>query len=117
VRRKTRKKDMKLRFSKDEAIRLFDDLFEFHGKHVILEPVFRDYFRVFKHLNDEEIDELLMEGRYEYKIIDIGVEMHKDKAVLAIWRPGDLGEMPLEEQDKIMEKLGRRRKGIFTVDS
>lgn len=113
---KTRKKDNNLRFSKEEAMRLFNDLFELYGKHVILKPVFRYYFRVFKHLSDGEIDELLMEGRYKYKIIDIGVEMHKDKAVLAVWRPEDLGEAPLEEQDSIMEKLGRRRKGIFTAD-
>jgi len=57
-----------------------------------------------------------MEGRYEHKIINIGVEIQGNKPVLVIWRPEDLGEPPIEVQDKITEKLRRHRKDVFTVD-
>jgi len=111
-----KKKGAKLRFSKEEAIKLLNDLFEFHGKGVILEPIFREYFRKFKNLTDEEINDLIFEGRYDHKIIMIGAQMMGNKVVLAIWRPEDLGEPSVEEQEKIDEFLRRRRKGVFAVE-
>ncbi len=78
---------------------------------------FRRFFKVHKHLSDEEIDDLLAEGRFEYKIIDVGVEMHGNKAVLVIWRPEDLGEPPIEIQDRITEALRKHRKDVFTMES
>ena len=110
------KKKVKSRFSKEEATKLFNELFEFYGKLKILEPEFREYFKKYKHLSDEEIDDLWIEGRYEHKIINVGVTLVNDKPTLVIWRPEDLGEPPLEEQDKIDEILRKRGKGVFAVE-
>ncbi len=111
----TKKGKKKLRFSKEEAVKLLNSLFETCGRHVILEPTFKRYFRE-KGLSDDEIFDLVMEGRYEYKIINVGVELKNGETVLAIWRPEDLGEPPLEEQDKIDEILRKRGKGVFAVE-
>ncbi len=108
-------KNVKLRFSREEAVKLLNGLFELYGKHVVFEPEFRRFFKVHKHLSDEEINDLLAEGRFEYKIIDVGVEMHGNEAVLVIWRPEDLGESSIEDEDRITEALRRHRKDVFTV--
>ena len=42
--------------------------------------------------------------------------MHGNEAVLVIWRPEDLGEPPIEVQDKLTEELRRHRKDVFAVD-
>ena len=108
------KKPKKLRFTEEEARKLIDDLFNhFKNQIKIRESQYKEYFKKYKGLTEEDILQLELEACWEYGIINLGVGQYGDKTETVIWRPEDLGELPIKEVDEILKKIPRKKKKIL----
>jgi len=107
----SRRKNKSLRFTREEAEKLINELFEFYGNPpYIREAQYKLYFKEYKGLSEEDITILIAEAAWVYELINTGIMLVNDKLEEVIWKPGE-DELTMPELYKSLEEdRGKRRR-------
>jgi len=94
----------KRRFTEEEVKKYIEEVFNFYGNPVrISENQFKEYFKKYEGLTDEEIYYLRIEACWDHGLINIGVRLVNGKPEIQITRPNTLEEPSLKEIEESEE--------------
>jgi hypothetical protein len=98
-------KRIKNRFTKEEAKKLIDEVFNYYGNPLKLtEEQFNKYFIEHKYMDENDAFMLRLEACWDYKLINYGIGSVEGEPVLQIWRPERPGELPIAELEETKEE-------------
>jgi len=95
----------------EEITNAINEVFEHFRRPILYEQEFNLFFKKWKRLSDEQIKDLFVKA-HDLGLINVGVEVDAyGKAVIAIWRPGDLEEPSWKAVVKALkDELGLKKR-------